>query len=133
MEGNHLHADEPALVVLAHRAHGGSPGTLDDHAAVEAHPLHLDIGDKELFRLQQVGEPAEAVAVDLLDVGDHVKGLGDLGKALLPGHVGKVGVVVLPLLVLVVLGGAQMLQHAGEDVHRVSAVDLDVLAGEGLQ
>ena len=50
-----------------------------------------------------------------------------------PGHVGKVGVVVLPLLVLIVLGGAQMLQHAGEDVHRVSAVDLDVLAGEGLQ
>ena len=71
--------------------------------------------------------------MDLLDVGDHVKGLGDLGKALLPGHIGKVGIVVLPLLVLVVLGGAQMLQHTGEDVHRVSAVDLDVLAGEGLQ
>ena len=37
------------------------------------------------------------------------------------------------VLVFVVLGGAQMLQHTGEDVRRVSAVDLDVLAGEGLQ
>jgi hypothetical protein len=38
-------------------------------------------------------------------------------------------VVVLPLLILVVLGGPEVVQHTGADIHRVCAVHLDGLAG----
>ena len=59
--------------------------------------------------------------------------MGDLGEALLLGHVGEAGVVVLPLLVLVVLGGPQVLHQGGVEVHGIGAVDGDVLPGALLQ
>ena len=43
------------------------------------------------------------------------------------------GVVVLPLLVFVVLGGAQVLQGRGIEVDGIGAVNGDVLSGEGLK
>lgn len=105
-----------------------------DHiAAVKAHPLAGHIADKKLALLNKVGELAEPVTVDLLDAGDLGEEVGDLGEALLLGGVGKGGVVVLVLLVLVVLGGAKMLGHGGVEVDGVGAVNGDILPGKGLQ
>lgn len=42
-------------------------------------------------------------------------------------------IVVLPLLVLVVLGGSEVVQQAGVDVHRVGTIHLDGLPRAVLQ
>lgn len=92
--------------------------------------MALHIADKELAPLQQVGELAETVPVGLLDPGDLGEDVGDLGEALLLGHMGKAGVVVLILLILVVLSGPEVLQHRGVEVQGVGAVNGHVLPGE---
>ncbi len=100
---------------------------------MQAHPLDLHLGEKQLVLLHQVGEFAEAVPVGLFHPGDVLEHLAHQGEALAHGGLGEAVVVVLPLLVLVVLGGAQVIQHPGADVHRVGAVHLDGLAGTVLQ
>ena len=116
--------------MLADRADLRRTGALRDVPAVEAHPFTLHITHKELARFQKVGKLAEAVPMGLLDAGDLGEDVGDLGEALLLGHVGKAGVIVLKLLVLVVLGRPKMLQQRGVQVDGVAAVDGDVLPGE---
>ena len=66
-------AHKISLGAAADGTHGGRRAPPDNVSAVEADPVGLHLGDKELPRLQQIGKDAEPVPVDLLD----------------PGHIGK--------------------------------------------
>ena len=103
--------------MLADGAHGGSHGGVNDLAAVEAHPLDLNIGHKQLVLLQQLSKLAEAVAMGLFNSGNHGKNVGNLREPLLLGGSGKARVVVVPLLVLIVLGRAKVVQNVGKQLY----------------
>lgn len=112
----------------------GRAGGVGDHiAAVEAHPVTFHLVDKQLVLLHQVGKLAEAVAVDLLDAGDLGEDMGNFREALLLGGVGEGGVIVLVLLILVVLGGTEMLLNGVVKVDGVSAVNGDIFPGAFFQ
>ena len=89
---------------------------------MQAHPLRLHVGDEQPLLLQQVCVPAEAVAMELLHPGDIFKQLAHQGKPFFHGGAGEGGVVVLPLLVLVVLGGPEIVQQVGVQIHWIGAV-----------
>ena len=133
LKRRHAQADEEPLGVLADGTGGGGQGGVDDLSAVEAHPLDACLRPEESVVFHQIGKAAEAVPVRFFHGGDHLKGLANLGEALLHGNLGKTGIVVLPLLVFVVLGGAQVLQGCGIEVDGIGAVNGDVLSREGLK
>ena len=118
--------------MLADGAHGGSHGASDNLAAVEAHPLDLNIGHKQLVLLQQLSKLAEAVAMGLFNSGNHGKMWAISGNPP-PGRSWKARVVVVPLLVLIVLGRAKVVQNVGKQLYGVGAVHLKVLTGHLLQ
>ena len=132
-QGQQIHAHKKALVRMAHRTLGRRGGGLHHIAAVQAHPLHAGIGGEQRVLFQHIREPAEPVSVDLFHTGDVLKQLANQGEILLHGGAGEGGVIVLPLLVLVVLGGAQVVQQVRVQVHGVGAVDLDRLAPQAVE
>ena len=97
---------------------------------MQAHPCLLHVGDEQLLLFQQIGVPAEAVSMELLYPGNIFKQLAHQGEALLHGGTGEGGVVVFPLLILVVLGGPEIVQQIGVQVHRIGAVHPHRLAAQ---
>ena len=69
----------------------------------------------------------------LFNSGNHGKNVGNLREPLLLGGSGKARVVVVPLLVLIVLGRAKVVQNVGKQLYGVGAVHLKVLTGHLLQ
>ena len=59
--------------------------------------------------------------------------MGDLLEPLLLGGLGKALIVVIPLLILVVLCRAQMLEQFGVELDRIGAVDPQIFSGDALE
>lgn len=106
---------------------------LDDEAAVAALPPDLAVALEEVA----VGQAAQQLQVAALVLGlddrDHAEGGCDLGEALLVGYLGELAVEDIPLLVLALGGGKQVLGRRADGSGGVAGRDLHLAALEELE
>ena len=96
-------------------------------AAVEAHPPRLHVADKQFVFSQILGEPLEALRMDLLDLRNLAEVAGDLGKALLLCLLSEGGVDVAELVQLMLAGQFQQLEGLVRQVDGIVGGNGDIL------
>ena len=119
--------------MLAGGAELGSLLGLDDETAVAALPPDLAVALEEIAVREAAQQLQVAALVLGLDGGDHLEGRGDLDEALLLGDFGEFAVEDVPLLLLALGCGQQVLGRGADRAGGVARRDLHVTALEELE
>ena len=124
---------EVSLRMLAGGAELGSLLGLDDETAVAALPPDLAVALEEIA-VREAAQQLQVTALVLgLDGGDHLEGRGDLDEALLLGDFGEFALEDVPLLLLALGCGLQVLGRGADRAGGVAGRDLHVAALEELE
>ena len=124
---------EVGLGVLAGGAHLRSLRSLAHVAAVAALPPYLAVALEEVAVRQAAQQLQIALFMLRFDRGDHPERRGDLRETLFGGHLSELGVEHVPLLVLPLRRGEQVLLRRADLAGGVAGRDFDHAAFEELE